>query len=94
MTITTDTERALLDILETSASHLGNLLAMLDWFAESDPFAYENPYLNPDARLEHHTRTLRFLSSLTDLTECYRQEVKRVIAACYAGNEKDCAPPA
>lgn len=92
MKITTDTERILLDHLETSASHLGNLLTLLDVFTESDPFAYESEYLNPDARLAHHTQTLRFLSGLTDLTQCYRQEMERIIASCYAGNQKDCAP--
>lgn len=92
MKITTDIERALLDHLETSASHLDNLLSMLDLFEESDPFAYESAHLNPDARLEHHMRTIRYLSCLTDLAECYRQEMEHVIASCYAANKKDCAP--
>lgn len=79
----TDREQALLEQIETDASRLNILLAMLDLFEESDPFSYESASLNEDARRAHHLRTIRFLNGLGHLAAFYHQETERFIDAYY-----------
>lgn len=79
----TDCEKALLEQIETDASHLNILLAMIDLFEESDPFSYESTCLNENARREHHLRTIRVLAGLGHLASFYRQETERFIESYY-----------
>ena len=86
MTTRTDREKMLLDHLETNASRLNVLSAMLSVLEETEPFSV-NQQLTDDAQHARTLRAVQFFQGLCDLVACYHGDLSRAIDSCYRGSE-------